>query len=61
MPIDATYEGATPAPPGGDLNRSYAVQPVLESDYLAFLALTERFTRENHILDGDYYYLYVFG
>jgi hypothetical protein len=61
VPVDATYEGATPPTPGVERGASYAVQPVPAADYLAFVVLTEKFTRENHILDGDSYWLYPFG
>jgi hypothetical protein len=60
-PFDTTYDGATPPTPGVERGPSYAVQPVLDSDYQALLASVERFVVNNHILDGDGYWVYPYA
>ncbi|MCR6483737.1 hypothetical protein M8542_13005 [Amycolatopsis sp. OK19-0408] len=60
-PFDATYDGATLPTPGVDRGPSYAVQPVLDSDYQALLASVGQFVVNNHILDGDGFWVYPYA
>lgn len=60
-PFDSTYDGATLPTPGVDRGASYAVQPVLSGDYQALLANVEQFVVNNHILDGDGYWVYPYA
>ncbi|SFW84517.1 transporter [Amycolatopsis australiensis] len=60
-PFDTTYDGATLPAPGVDRGPSYAVQPVLDRDYQALLASVGQFVVNNHILDGDGYWVYPYA
>lgn len=60
-PFDTTHDGATLPAPGVERGPSYAVQPVLDSDYQALLADVEQFVVHNHILDGDGFWVYPYA
>jgi hypothetical protein len=60
-PFDTTYDGATLPTPGVERGASYAVQPVLNSDYQALLANVRQFLVANHLLDGDGYWVYPYA
>jgi hypothetical protein len=60
-PFDTTYDGATLPTPGVERGPSYAVQPVLDSDYQALLASVGQFVVANHILDGDGFWVYPYA
>ncbi|WP_326950480.1 transporter [Amycolatopsis sp. NBC_01307] len=60
-PFDTTYDGATLPAPGVERGASYAVQPVLDTDYQALLASVRQFVVANHLLDGDGYWVYPYA
>ncbi len=60
-PFDTTYDGATLPAPGVERGPSYAVQPVLDTDYQALLASVRQFVVANHLLDGDGYWVYPYA
>ncbi|MFD9893644.1 transporter [Amycolatopsis sp. NPDC059027] len=56
FPFDATRQGATPR--GGTPGPTYVVRPVATADYQELLTRLQTFLADNHILDGDNYWVY---
>ncbi|GAA4541757.1 hypothetical protein GCM10023192_48600 [Amycolatopsis samaneae] len=56
-PFDSTVDGANAKPPNTPHGAGYAVQPILSDVSMRFNAAVDRFTIDNHILDGDRYWL----
>ncbi|MFC4085373.1 transporter [Amycolatopsis samaneae] len=58
-PFNGTIDGANQSPPGTPDGASYAVKPVLTADNKEFTDRVDRFVAENHILQGDQYWVWV--
>ncbi|MFD9965098.1 transporter [Amycolatopsis sp. NPDC059020] len=58
-PFNSTTQGANAKPPNTPHGQGYAVQPVLSDASRLLNVAIDRFTYENHILDGDQYWILI--
>ncbi|MFE0027343.1 transporter [Amycolatopsis sp. NPDC059021] len=56
-PFNSTTQGANAKPPNTPHGQGYAVQPTLSDASRILNAVVDRFTFDNHVLDGDQYWI----